>query len=106
MPKYTYLRLPVGVAPPVGYDKVNEPVTTRSGTFQVYRKQVQIVNKKVFDELSELFGSMGMNEQNVQQAGIAVAVIDENEQLTNLFGNMSMNGGRRKSRRTRKNKRN
>ena len=102
MPKYVYLKLPVGVNPPnQTYVKDGEPRTTRGGTFQLYRKQVQVVNKAAFDDLSYLFGNMGVNTPAI---GIG-ALDDETGNLEQLFGNLTMSGGKRKSRRTRRHKR-
>ena len=80
--------------------KLNEGSTPPSGfTFirnirgkDIYHKNVQNVSKKNIDDLADIFGNM-----NVQ-------VLPEDE-ITNLMGNMSLGGTRRRKQRSRRNRR-
>lgn len=106
MPKYVYMRLPhplpVGTVIPNGYVAEGTPRTVRNaGTFMMYKKEVIVVNKDVMDELAGLFGNIQVTSD--QQDGVAVAIANEDE-LQQLFGNLTM-GGKRKSRKMRRYKR-
>ena len=96
MAKVIVLKVPNGAPAPAGYTYVR---STRTG--DIYHKTVQTVTKSDMDDLSALFGSMGVvGNTPIAAAGRpAVAIVEDSEvnALMSAFGGLGMGGRRRKS---------
>jgi hypothetical protein len=104
MAKVIVLKLPKGSPAPAGYTYVR---STR--TLDFYNKTVQTVTKSDMDDLSALFGSMGVvgNTPIAPASGPAVAIVEDSEvdSLMRSFGGLGVGGRRRKAtRKSRKSK--
>ncbi len=96
MAKVIVLKVPTGSPAPAGYTYVR---TTRTG--DIYHKPVQTVTRSDMDDLSALFGSMGVvgNTPIAPAARPAVAIVEDTEvaALMNAFGGLGVGGRRRKA---------
>jgi hypothetical protein len=100
--KVILLRLPQGVHPPDGYERVPSPRKTRSvtsGKTVVWQKIIDVTEKKDIDELADLFGHVKMG------APIQVEVASTQDELSSLLSKFHFGGGnknKKSKKRTRK----
>jgi hypothetical protein len=101
MAKVIVLKVPNGAPVPAGYKYIR---STRTG--DIYHRTVPTVTKTDMDDLSALFGSMGVvgNTPIAAAARPAVAIVEDSEvnALMSAFGGLGVGGRRRKA--TRKSK--
>ncbi len=95
--KAVVLKLPNGQPPPMDYTFVR---TVRG--YDVYHKMVdKPTAKEINDELSDLLSKFTMSQTPVP---VEVSVADNEQQLEQLFGQLTMGGGRRSRRMKRRGK--
>lgn len=85
------LRVAKGSPAPEGFEFVR---STRSG--DIYHKKLNVVTKEEVDDLTSLFGSIGIDN-------VAVIPVSEEDHFLNSFAGLTL-GGAKKTRKSRKNK--